>query len=263
MFRLRYCLLAVTLSASVPLSAADQQEMAPGVEQRLQRMERLLSSQSLLEMSQRIEALQTEVQLLRGQLEEQQHTITEMKERQRELYMDVDRRLTLFEREGAAAPGGMPATTPDATPSGSQSASGSAETEQDEQRLAEERQAYQEAFDMLRELRYAQATGAFRSFLKQYPDGRYAHLAQYWLAEAAYAQRNFKQAIDDYRLLLQKYPDSPKRAETMLKVGYSYYELKQTEQATQILNQLIEQYPDSTEAGQARRLLKQISKQAG
>ncbi len=254
MRQLKFCLLAAALAAGVsaPLFAEES-----SVEQRLQRMERLLNSQSLLDMSQRIDALQAEVQQLRGQIEEQQHTIKGLKSRQRELYLDIDRRITRFEREGEAP------AQPVATKPQDAEASSPAQTANDEQRMQQERVAYQKAFDMLRELRYAQATAAFRSFLKEYPDGKYAHIAQYWLGEAGYAQRKFKQAVSDYEVLLQNYPNSPKRAEAMLKIGYSYYELKQMQQATAILKQLIQEYPDSTEAGQARSLLKQIRKKTG
>ncbi len=102
--------------------------------------------------------------------------------------------------------------------------------------MQQERDAYQKAFDMLRELRYAQATEAFRNFLKQYPNGRYAQIAEYWLGEAGYAQRDFKQAIADYNTLLNNHPDTPKRAEVMLKIGYSHYELKEADKRVRYLS---------------------------
>jgi tol-pal system protein YbgF len=264
MHKLKLCMTVAALSTilSAPLQAAETES----VEQRLNRVERLVNSQSLLDMLQRIESLQTEVQQLRGQLEEQQHIIDGLKSRQRELYLDVDRRLTRFEREGGSvapkqAAEGM---TPNLTGTGQGTTEQApAAPVQDEQQIQQEREAYQKAFDLLRELRYAQATEAFRAFLKEYPSGRYAHIAQYWLGEAGYAQRDFRQAIADYEALLQHYPNSPKRAEAMLKIGYSYHELKQDDKAQQILKQLAEKYPDSTEAGQARNLLKQIRKNAG
>lgn len=255
---LRNGLLAMVLGAVVAMPLHAQ-----SVEQRLERVERLVNSQSLLEMLERLDALQSEVQQLRGQVEEQQHTIEGLKSRQRELYLDIDRRLSRFEREGGAAASAPAVTgaTQQKLTSGPQDAVPA--TAQDEQQMRQEREAYQKAFDMLRELRYAQATEAFRAFLKQYPNGRYAHIAQYWLGESGYAQRNFTQAISDYQALLHNYPASPKRAEAMLKIGYSYHELKQDDKARQTLQQLIELYPDSTEAGQARNLLKQMRKSAG
>jgi len=244
---------------------------AATVEERLDRVERMVNSQSLLEMLDRIDSLQRDVEQLRGQVEEQQHTIEGLKSRQRELYLDIDRRLSRIEREGgtpvpvaAAAGTTAPVTPPLTSSAGTAPAAAVAKPEPDADTvMQQEREAYQKAFDMLRELRYAQATAAFRDFLKQYPHGRYAHIAQYWLGEAGYAQRDFRQAIADYNALLANYPNSPKLAEAMLKIGYSHYELKEPEQARKVLEQLLQQYPDSTEAGQARNLLKRINKNAG
>ncbi len=266
---MKLCLAAaVAVMVSAPLQAESTDE-------RLDRIEKLLSNQSLLDMAERLDAMQADMQQMRGMLEEQQHTLEGLKERQRELYLDVDRRLSRFEREGGGASLPAPAAAAPATPSTTQpltsaapsapvaaSAPAAAPTN-DTNQLQQEREAYQKAFDTLRELRYAQATQEFRAFLKQYPNGRYGHIAQYWLGEASYAQRNFKQAILDYQALLQNYPSSPKRAEAMLKIGYSQHELKQDSEANKTLDQLIKLYPDSTEAGQARNLLKQIRKQAG
>ena len=245
---------------------------AASVEERLERVERMLNNQSLLEMLERLDNLQQEVQQLRGQVEEQQHTISGLKERQRELYLDIDRRMSRMEREGVSASptgnaGGAGGTTPPLTASPADAPAAApaapvAAAANDEARMQQEREAYQQAFDMLRELRYAQATEAFRNFLKQYPDGRYAHIAQYWLGEAGYAQRDFRQAISDYNALLVNHPNSPKRAEAMLKMGYSHYELKEADKARAVLEQLIQEYPNSTEAGQARNLLKRINKNA-
>ncbi len=265
---MKFCLVvSVAVLLSAPL-------YAESTDDRLDRIEKLLNNQTLLDMAERLDAMQTEMQQLRGMLEEQQHTLQGLKERQRELYLDIDRRLSRFEREGAgsgmatpatpaASSGSQPLTSPAPKPSTSKSAPVVVAPVDNASRIQGEREAYQKAFDTLRELRYAQATQEFRAFLKKYPNGRYAHIAQYWLGEASYAQRNFKQAIIDYQALLQNYPSSPKQAEAMLKIGYSQHELKQDSEAKKTLDQLIKLYPDSTEAGQARGLLKQIRKQAG
>ncbi len=256
--------VALTLLSSSALSAES-------VEKRVERMERLLEGKALLQMMERLDALQMEVQQLRGQLEEQQHQMNGMKSRQRELYLDVDRRMLRLEREGGG--GAAPLAPADETPltsaplSPANNTAKSAATQQaatdTQPQLEQERAAYQEAFELLRELRYEQATTAFRQFLQRYPDGRYAHIAQYWLGEAAYARRDFNQAIQDYQALLNNHPRSAKRAEAMLKIGYSYQELKQYAKAEAVLKRLIELYPDSTEAGQARNQLKRLKNRGG
>lgn len=229
--------LTLLLSAGAG-SAATQGD----IDSRVERLERLLESQSLVDMVTRLDQLQREVQSLRGQVEEQNHVIEGLKRRQRELYLDVDRRLSQMEREGPLPEAGAANTAAPADKDGAVAP-------------AEERKAYQQAFDLLRDLQYGKAIAAFRQFLKDYPSGPYAHIAQYWLGEANYAQRNFKAAIAEYRRLLDTYPNSPKMAEAMLKIGYSYSELGDREAATKVLQELLDRYPGTTEAGQARSLL--------
>ena len=124
-----------------------------------------------------------------------------------------------------------------------------------------EQVAYQKAFDLLRALRYEKATQAFRQFLTDYPDGRYAHIAQYWLAETSYHTRKYDVAVQDYQKLIDNYPKSPKRADALLKIGYSQFELKSFSKAETVLIQLIQSYPGTTEAGQAENLLQKVRMQ--
>ena len=191
-----------------------------------------------------------------------------MKKRQRDLYIDIDRRLLQLERNAPAgstvAPGaaaGAATTQPGGSTSKKNTTAAAAMTAAP--LLQGEQQAYQNAFNLLRELRYDKATVAFRDFLKKYPDGRYAHIAQYWLGEASYAQGKYKQAIKDYQALIDRYPNSPKLAEAMLKIGYSEYELKNYKAAQNSLERLIKTYPGTTEAGQAKNLLKKIRLKRG
>ena len=255
--------------ASEPVSNAPRSSTAQNTpklttEERLARLERILDSQGLSDMLLRMDSLQSELQNLRGQLELQSHQLDEIKQRQRDLYVDIDRRLLRLERNepastdaGTGAGGTRPASpATQASPAQSTTAATSANTAPADS--AGEQEAYQKAFDMLRGLRYDQAVTAFSAFLAKYPKGRYAHIAQYWIGEADYAQRKFKQAILDYQKLIDDYPTSPKLAEAMLKIGYSQYELKNSKAAVTILNQLIKSYPGTTEAGQAQNLIQKI-----
>ena len=248
-------------SSSEPKAAATVNTPKLTTEERLARLERILDSQGLSDMLMRMDSLQSELQNLRGQLELQSHQLEEIKQRQRDLYVDIDRRLLRLERnEPASSDAGAGARTGTVVnqaattmATGAAIIANSAPVDS-----AGEQQAYQKAFDLLRELRYEQAVTAFNDFLAKYPKGRYAHIAQYWIGEADYAQRKFKQAIVDYQKLIDNYPTSPKLAEAMLKIGYSQYELKNKKAAETILNQLIKSYPGTTEAGQAQNLLQKI-----
>src|SRR4030095_15699343 len=70
---------------------------------RLLRIERVLANQSLLDLSQRLEAVQTEARLLRGVLDEVPHQVQQQATQQRDMYGDVDRRLAALEGGGARA----------------------------------------------------------------------------------------------------------------------------------------------------------------
>ncbi|MDH3353659.1 MAG: tol-pal system protein YbgF [Chromatiales bacterium] len=247
-------------------------EVLPSVEQRLIKLEHQINNQALLELLDRIDSLQTELQEMRALSEEQTHQIETLKQRQRDLYLDLDRRLSRVEREGSRA---LPVVTPgeDGQPGSSVLVGGGEQPlvagegvktipqdTPETDALAEERAAYQKAFNLLRQLQYDPATAAFQNFIKKYPKGRYAHIAQYWLGEASYARRDFKQAIVDYQLLIDHYPQSPKLAEAMLKMGYSRWELKAVIGAKTVLDQLVSKYPDSPEAKQAQPLLEKLNR---
>lgn len=275
MTELRRGVAIAGLVLALPLAVS-----AETLEERVARMERQLESQALVEMVTRLDRLQQEVQQLRGQVEVQGHTLEELKQRQRDLYLDIDRRLSRLEREGGgstAAPVPAPITpapqdavapaaaapetvaiTAAPKPAANTPAPAASSAAADK-----ERESYQQAFELLRELRYEQAIAAFRAFLKDYPEGRYGHIAQYWVGEANYAQRNFKQAIVDYQQLIQRYPQSPKLAEAMLKIGYSHYESGNKAEAKRVLTELAQRYPDTTEAGQANAFLQRMRGEAG
>lgn len=274
-------------TSSAPVTA--KRKMS--AEERLQRLERLINSQGLVDLLIKLEALQKEIQQLRGDVETQTHIANELKKRQRDLYVDIDRRMLQLERNGSPVskkdnstrptPSSSITTIPftDSLPSPTSSPKSSTTgtiqsppvkqakpvtTHAKSQSRAQsadpikEQNAYLKAFDLLRELRYAQAIKAYRKFILDYPNGRYAHIAQYWLSEASYAQRDFKQAITDYNTLVKNYPDSPKLAEAMLKIGYSYNELGNNKAAKEVIGKLLRVYPNTTAAGQGQNLLKKI-----
>ena len=83
-------LLAFIFSLAVTQSALADDE---AIMQRLNKLERALDNQGLLDLFRQLESLQAEVQTLRGQLEEQQYTIERLRQSQRDAYVDLDRRL--------------------------------------------------------------------------------------------------------------------------------------------------------------------------
>jgi tol-pal system protein YbgF len=258
-------IVLVVAGISSPVFSEDTSKLSD--RDRIQRLERMIESRGLVDLLMRLENLQQEVQQLRGDSEVQGYTLNDIKKRQRDLYIDIDRRLLQLERKnsGDTTYTPPPVTTSPATASPAPvKRAPTPEPEpvrtspRNSANDATEQQAYQQAFNLLRELRYAKAVVAFRGFIKKYPNGRYAHIAQYWLGEAGYAQGNFKTAISDYQVLLDKHKNSPKRAQAMLKIGYSYHKLKNIGAAKATFNKVIKTFPGTTEAGQAQKMLKEI-----
>lgn len=231
-----------------------------------------------------VQQLQDEVRELRGQLEEAQRELENLKRRQRDQYLDLDQRLSELRNaqpgrstaparprpepgsddQAAAEEEAPPADAPevrapmeeDASPVGlgepeaeSRSAPAAAE---------DEKAAYDRAFQALKELRYADAAQLFQEFLDGYPNSEYADNAQYWLGESYYVTRNYDIALEAFKNLLANYPDSSKVADALLKIGYTHYELKQWDQARAALTQVEQDYPDTTLARLAASRLKSM-----
>jgi tol-pal system protein YbgF len=245
----------------------------------MSRLGRLVDNKAMLDMIQQVDEISEEVGFLRGEIEIQGKDINDIKKRQRELYLDIDRRLRDIESGAtAAAPAGqagIPRVDSTASSTGQQTPSIEPTTTQPATTTtqtttpapapsvtqSEEKAAYQTAFDALKEGRYKKAKTELKAFLEKFPNSSYAGNAQYWLGEANYVTRNFEQGIVEFEKVINKYPTSNKLPDAMLKLGYTFYELKQFPQAKEILQNLRDRYPQSTAARLATKRLDRIRKE--
>lgn len=102
------------------------------------------------------------------------------------------------------------------------------------------------------------AVPLFRTFMSSYPNHELAANAQYWLAEALYAQKDYESASQEFMKVLKQYKDSPKASGAALKLGYSFYELKQWEYARRTLEDTVRFFPDSNAAKLAETRLQRM-----
>jgi len=119
--------------------------------------------------------------------------------------------------------------------------------------------AYRDAFSLLRAGEYERAVAAFNDFQTNFPQSQYGDNAQYWLAEAHYAQRDYAAAVTEYQKMLVNYPASLKRSHAMLKIGYSYDSLGQPAEARAMLDELRQRFPGSAAARLAEERLSQLT----
>ena len=197
---------------------------------RIVRIERVVTNQSLVDLAQRIDALERELRSLRGELEEQQNSTEALRKQQRDLYSDLEKRLS------AAPPVATSSTMPP---------------------VADEQAAYNQAFDALKTSDYPAAISGFRQFLTVYPTSELAENAQYWLGEAYYVTRDYEQAAEAFGKVG---PDSRKSADAMLKLGFSQYELKRYREARTTLTDVTLRFPDSDAAKLAAERLPRLPK---
>ena len=239
--------------------------------------DRQFDIQRRLEIVSQVQQLQGDLRQLRGALEDNQHTIEDLKRRQREYYLDLDRRLIDIEnRPLAVAPVANPVVpTVDAQAAinaagdtGSSQSLATASTDLGQQEQAGdgspaelkilEQQDYQQAFDLLKAAKYDLAVVAFEQFLKRYPEGEYADNARYWIGESYYVTRNFSKALLQFNQLLENYPQSGKRSGTQLKIGYIYYEQGKWAQASQLLSAVIQENVSPTAVRLAENRIKKM-----
>lgn len=270
--------VALALSASTAATAVSKKELdqrlqaieasSASYQSRLGKLERSTSTQVMVEMLQRVEQLQAENAELRGLVEEQMNEVERLRKRQRDLYLDVDRRLSDIQlnttpvAESSTVPANVTAVTSviSAGSGGEQSMTTPAEEVAPAVDPAQERQEYEGAFNFLREGRHGDAIAAFKQYLNNYPQGRYAHNARYWMGEAHYVTRKFDQALVDFQKVLDDYPNSNKVPDASLKLGYTYYELKDFDQARKVLAGVVKQYPTSKAASLAEKRLLSMGK---
>ena len=261
---------------------------------RLARIEKILDNRALLDMFELLESLKVEVNFLRGEIEVQTRTVEQLKQKQRELYTDIDNRLQRAEtnkftgrlsrplemldpvaNQGDSSPLEMLDPVANQGDSSSQISSGEqglvVETNSefiDNKQVSSEKEifdpqkaeaVYQRAFNLLKKSQYGQAKKAFKNFLKNYPESDYSDNAQYWLGETNYVMQKYDSAINEYQALLNIFPNSKKVSHALLKIGYSYAELGNVSDAEKILIEVVQQYPGTTAARLAEERLRKIS----
>jgi tol-pal system protein YbgF len=243
--------LALVGCASTPPEEDPVQIKLNDLDTRLARIDRVVANQSLLDLSNQMEALRNDVRGMHNDVDELGHNLEAARRQQRDLYADLDARLKALESRGGGSAGAGAAATGaggavgvvagSAAPSDSGAGAGGAADTSD-------KGTYQTAFNLLKDGQYDRAIAAFQKFLASFPDSSLAENAQYWLGEAYYVNRSFPESQAAFQRVVDKYPQSRKLPDALLKIGYCEYETKQWQSAKDVLTQVATKYAD-TQAG--------------
>jgi len=208
-----------------------------------------------------VNQIKNELQALRSQIEELQRASEQLESTGRAQYLDLDGRLNRLEGGGAPTldPGSVPAATPAVSaPAAVEAAPAVYGDPGAMARTADERGAYEVAFDALKGGRYDESARLFTEFLQLYPSGAYAPNAYYWLGESYYITQNYALAQQQFQAVLDRYPTHDKAPGALLKVGLSQYGQKQVDVAERTLSEVTARYPGTDAARTAADRLRAI-----
>ena len=189
---------------------------------------------SLLDLSNQIESLRSEMAILRGQNEQLTRGVGDVQKSQKEVAQGVEERLRKVEPAKVSSDGREFSAEP------------------------AEKQEFESALAVLRKGDFSAAQGSFIAFTKRYPQSGYKSSALFWLANAQYALRDYKSAVANFRSLASTDPDHLRAPEALLSMANCQVELKDIKSARKTLEELTSAYPQSEAASVAKERLSKL-----
>ena len=203
----------------------------------------------------RVQQLEADVRRLNGLLEEANQALTRLEAQSLERYVDLDRRIAA----GVAADGIVEgasddlnaATSPNIGAGEDAGPAGNADPQVGEEA------AYRAAYELVREKSFDEAVTAFLAFLDDFPFGRYAPNAHYWLGELYLVldPPDPELARQSFKLLLDQYPADPKVPDALYKLGRVQFIKGNRQRSQEYLDEVIREYPSHAAAQLARQFL--------
>lgn len=288
-------LMAPTFAAELEQRVTPAQADAPGVpvqqpqppsvqsqiqalDARISRIENILQNQAALDLLKAVEDLKAEVSRLRGQDEVQSHQLDTLTKRQSDLYVDLDKRIEIVDKQvkdlaSAPPPAVVAVAAPpvaDAKPETSTDQTQTqAQTKQDQAKVPPaqtkpaipatdplaESKAYESALNLFKTGNYSAAVTEFKSFLKSYPDSTLAPNAQYWTGYAYYAIKDYKNSLEQQKKVVSNWPQSSKVPDAMLNIASNQIELDDFTSAKKNLEEIVAKFPGTNAAAIAAKRL--------
>jgi tol-pal system protein YbgF len=199
------------------------------------------SESQVTELFQLMQALQIEVQELRGLVEEQGHQLNRLAREQKEQYLDIDRRLSA---RSSGAGGGSSSLAGDTSTGTTRSGTVG----------GGERDAYTRAFDLTREKRFQEAIDGFNRLIVDYPNGPYTPNSFYWLGELylALPEPELEKSRQSFVQVVNLYPAHQKVPDALYKLGVVYDRLGEQDRAREYLRRVQSEHADSPAARLAK-----------
>lgn len=181
-----------------------------------------------------LQTLQQEMAELRGLIEQQQNELQQLKQQQKDNYLDVDRRLSELKQTSVSAPATYTAPTP---------ASGT----------SNEKDSYDKAYGLLDKNQKEEATLAFRKHILLYPQGELTPNAYYWLGQIYLSQAQLTEAEEQLSTLLKQYPQHHKIMDAKFSLGKVYFQQGKKTDSQKLIQEVAQS--DSSAAALAKKYL--------
>ncbi|MDP2715364.1 tol-pal system protein YbgF [Rheinheimera sp.] len=216
-------------------TTAVQSQPTGSIEQRLATLERIVEarSEAQMRMAQQLQLLLDEVSELRGVTETHAYQLSEILQRQRDLYQEIDRRVSAIQA--------APVTVPEVQPDSSSTAAYSSDLSEND--------AYDKAVNMvLKDRRYDAAIPEFENFIRTYPNSGYAPNAHYWLGQLLFNNNELAKAKTHFERVVNNFPQSNKVADALLKLGQVAERENNKDAALRFYRQLVDKHSTATSA---------------
>ena len=240
------------LAAQAPVidvnSTSNSSQGSGTLTEQLANVERKLDSRNKAQINiqRQLDDLQNQVNELRGVTELHTHQLSQVLERQRELYQELDRRVNEALKPQPQAISAIPVNTTPVIKTYSNNLT--------------ENEAYDKALNLvLKDKRYEQAIIEFRSFNQAYPQSTYAPNSHYWLGQLLFNKGELVEAEQEFFIVVEQFKDSSKRPDAMLKLAMVSQQQKKNNMAKKLYQQLLSEYPNSTSAQLAKPRLGKLT----
>ncbi|MFZ8884926.1 MAG: tetratricopeptide repeat protein [Litorivicinaceae bacterium] len=205
-----------------------------------------------------IDQLRQETQALRGLMEELSYQLGQMSSDQKTRYLDLDQRLGELVRIQKDA---VTAQSTQMTPGAGSAVDGSDDSVANQNQVPQiaDQDAYNAAFQLIRERQFEAALSAMESFVQTYPDSDLVLDARFWRGQVFDVLGRDQEAIEAFKSLTLVAPDYRRILQVKVKLGKLLIKNQDVMNGRKILQEVITQAPESVEAGLASRELEKIN----
>ncbi len=213
--------------------------------------------QSQGELLLQLEQLRQETQALRGLMEELSYQLGEMSSDQKTRYLDLDQRLgelVRIQKQSVASQQSSPVKTLVDPADGSQTVIDSVALPE-----VSDQDAYNKAFELIRERQFEESLVEMERFLSRYPDSELVLDAKFWRGQVFDVLGQDESAIEAFKGLILVAPDYRRILQVKVKLGKLLIKNQDVLNGQKILQEVISQAPESVESGLASRELEKMN----